>query len=88
MYFTEGIRINDPLGIFDTLYTGTVWFESDTILFDLNNGSSIQMMSYQLNGDSLKLAMVFDNPDVIIPTGSFMWGNALLKRAGTFYRKK
>ncbi|MCK4560251.1 MAG: hypothetical protein KAV45_10730 [Calditrichia bacterium] len=84
-------KVNSTFDIFDTLYKGTFWIESDTILFELDNGSSIQKMSYQLNGDSLKMVMVYDSPDgriTIIPSGSFMWGNALLKLAGTFYRKK
>jgi hypothetical protein len=83
--------INDPLGIFDTLYTGAFWIESDTIFFDSDSFFSTQMMSYQLSENSLKLALLYDNQDgrtTIIPSGSFVWGNALTKLSGTFYRKR
>ena len=83
--------INDPLGIFDTLCTGTYWIESDTMFFDSDSFYTTHMMSYQLSNDSLKLALLSENQDGIFtihPTGSFVWANALNKLSGTLYRKR
>ena len=84
-------HINNPLGIFDTLYTGVFWIRSDTIFFDSDSFHATQKMSYQLSEDSLSLELLYENEDgrtTLIPCCVFVWGNAIDKISGTFHRKK